>query len=70
MDSSPLSSPSISQPSQSPIGEKLLHLLLIACFAALFYSNSFGNFFVWNDWTLIIENFLIKDWRNLPEIFT
>lgn len=59
----------VSQPPQSPNREKLLHLLLIACFAALFYSNSFGNFFVWNDWTLIIENFLIKDWRNLPEIF-
>lgn len=69
MNSSPLSGSSISRPSQSPNREKLLHLLLIACFAALFYSNSFGNFFVWNDWTLIIENFLIKDWRNLPEIF-
>ena len=43
--------------------------MLIAGLVALFYSNSFGNFFVWNDWTLIIENFLIKDWRNLPEIF-
>lgn len=50
--------------------EKLSHLLLIAGLVALFYSNSFGNFFVWNDWTLIIENFLLKDWRNLPEIFT
>ena len=49
--------------------EKLIHLSVIAALAALFYSNSFGNFFVWNDWTLIIENFLIKDWRNLPEIF-
>ena len=50
--------------------EKLIHILLIACFAALFYINSFGNFFVWNDWTLVIENYLIKDWSNLPEIFT
>ena len=50
--------------------ERLFHLLLIACFAFLFYSNSFGNFFVWNDWTLIIENYLVKDWSNLPEIFT
>ncbi|TAK08083.1 hypothetical protein EPO44_03070, partial [bacterium] len=50
--------------------EKLLHIFLIVCFATLFYTNSFANFFVWNDWTLIIENFLIKDWRNLPEIFT
>src|SRR3990172_4772892 len=50
--------------------EKLIHILLIACFAALFYINSFGNFFVWNDWTLIIENVLVRDWTNLPEIFT
>ena len=50
--------------------ERLFHLLLIACFAVLFYVNSFGNFFVWNDWTLIIENVLVRDWTNLPEIFT
>lgn len=50
--------------------EKLVHLSIVAIFAALFYSNSFGNFFVWNDWTLIIENFLVRDWGNLPEIFT
>lgn len=50
--------------------EKLSHLLLITGFVALFYSNSFGNFFVWNDWTLIIENFLVRDWSNLPEIFS
>jgi tetratricopeptide (TPR) repeat protein len=50
--------------------EKLVHIFLIAIFAALFYIDSFDNFFVWNDWTLIIENFLIKNWRHLPEIFT
>jgi tetratricopeptide (TPR) repeat protein len=50
--------------------EKLIHLLVVAVFGGLFYVNSFGNFFVWNDWTLIIENFLIKDWQNLPEILT
>jgi len=50
--------------------EKLIHILVIVGFGALFYVNSFGNFFVWNDWTLIIQNFLITDWRNLPEIFT
>lgn len=50
--------------------EKLIHILVVAVFGALFYVNSLGNFFVWNDWTLIIENFLIKDWRNLPEIFS
>ncbi|MBI2987897.1 MAG: tetratricopeptide repeat protein [Deltaproteobacteria bacterium] len=50
--------------------EKLIHLLLIACLVTLFYANSFANFFVWNDWTLIIENFLVKDRSNLPEIFT
>lgn len=50
--------------------EKLVHLSIVAIFAALFYSNSFGNFFLWNDWTLVIENFLVRDWGNLPEIFT
>jgi len=50
--------------------EKLIHILVVAAFGALFYVNSFGNFFVWNDWTLIIENYLVKDWSNLPEIFT
>ena len=50
--------------------EKLYHILIIAAFGTVFYVNSFGNFFVWNDWTLIIENYLVKDWSNLPEIFT
>ncbi len=50
--------------------EKLLHIFLIVCFATLFYTNSFANFFVWNDWTLIIENVLVHDWRNLPEVLT
>lgn len=50
--------------------EKLIHIFVIVGFGALFYTNSFGNFFVWNDWTLIIQNFLIKDWWNLPEIFS
>ncbi len=50
--------------------EKLFHVILIVVFGSLFYTNSFGNFFVWNDWALIIQNFLITDWRNLPEIFT
>lgn len=46
------------------------HLAVILAGVFLFYADSFNNFFVWNDWTLIVENFLIKDWRNLPEIFT
>src|SRR5574341_1373634 len=50
--------------------QKLIHILIIAGFGTTFYINSLDNFFFWNDWTLIIENFLIKDWRNLPEIFT
>ena len=50
--------------------QRLVHLLAVAGFASIFTINSFGNFFVWNDWTLVIENFLIKDWWNLPEIFT
>lgn len=50
--------------------EKIIHILLVGTFASVFYVNIFDNFFVWNDWTLIIENSLIKDWRNLPEIFT
>ena len=49
---------------------KWVHILVVCCFAALFYLNSFNNFFVWNDWPLIIENFLVHDWSNLPEIFT
>ncbi len=50
--------------------EKFIHLSAVAALASVFYLNTFDNFFVWNDWTLIIENFLIKDWRNLPEVFT
>ncbi|MGH9339126.1 MAG: tetratricopeptide repeat protein [Acidobacteriota bacterium] len=53
-----------------PDNYRQINILAIAIFAAIFYLNSFQNFFVWNDWTFIIENFLIKDWRNLPEIFT
>ena len=50
--------------------EKVIHPIVIAILGAFCYLNSFGNFFVWNDWTLIIENYLVKDWTNLPEIFT
>lgn len=45
------------------------HLAVISAAVFLFYADSFNNFFVWNDWTLIIENFLLKGWWNLPEIF-
>jgi tetratricopeptide (TPR) repeat protein len=44
--------------------------LAIVCFGVVFYANNVNNFFVWNDWPLIVENFLVKDWRHLPEILT
>lgn len=48
--------------------EEPVHIIVIVCLGTLFYLNSSHNFFVWNDWTLIVENFLIEDWRHLPEV--
>lgn len=48
--------------------EEPVHIIVIVCFGTLFYINSFHNSFAWNDWTLIVENFLIEDWRHLPEV--
>jgi len=48
--------------------EKTIHVLIIVGLGALVYANTFENLFVWNDWTLIIRNPLIRRWDNLPEI--
>lgn len=53
----------------SPIWHRpWLHALLLGASAAAFYLNSLENGFVWNDWTLIIKNFLVKDPSHVQEI--
>jgi len=54
--------------SWSPRKEKTIHILIIVGLGAVVYGNTFENLFVWNDWTLIIRNPLIRRWDNLPEI--
>lgn len=43
-------------------------LIVLACFIA--YSTSFGNVFVFDDISQIVNNDAIKSLRNIPEVFT
>ncbi len=45
-------------------------VLLIFLLAVIVYANSLVNSFVWDDRYLIVENNLIKNWRNIPQFFT
>lgn len=50
------------------LSRKHLVLLTIACCAI--YANSFSNDFVWDDQALVVNNPLLLDWRNIPQLFT
>jgi len=47
-----------------------LHLGLIVLFTFLVYANSLNNEFVYDDEPLIVKNDFIKDWKNLPKLFS
>lgn len=44
-------------------------VLLIIALAVVCYVNSFGNGFVWDDTTLIVENSAIRNWKNWTHDF-
>jgi tetratricopeptide (TPR) repeat protein len=50
--------------------QRLLAILLIVFLGFVCYFNSLSNPFIWDDTALIEENFLIKDIRYLPRLFT
>jgi len=60
------------------IGEKpsttknlhILSVLLILVISIAIYSNTFKNGFVYDDRFTIVDNIFIKDWKNLPELFS
>lgn len=47
---------------------KAIFLILIITAAA--HINTLGNQFIWDDTLLITPNYLIQDWKYLPDIFT
>src|SRR3989338_6086886 len=60
------------------IGEKpsttknlhILSVLLILVISIAIYSNTLKNGFVYDDRFTIVDNIFIKDWKNLPELFS
>ncbi|MFA5177153.1 MAG: tetratricopeptide repeat protein [Candidatus Omnitrophota bacterium] len=48
----------------------VLVFCLIAGVCVIFYSNSLGNPFIWDDEALIVRNPSIRSWQNLPSAFT
>lgn len=45
-------------------------VFLIIILTLIVYANSFKNSFVWDDFSIIVENDFIKSWENFPRIFT
>lgn len=46
-----------------------LPLFLIVAISTVLYSNTLNNGFVYDDENTIVKNILVKDFRNLPELF-
>jgi tetratricopeptide (TPR) repeat protein len=46
-----------------------LAILLILVLTVIVYANSLKNEFVWDDYTVIVDNSFVKSWRNLPSLF-
>lgn len=52
------------------IKEDNFNLKLVLILAAfLVYANSLASAFIWDDYPLILKNYLIQDWRYLPRLF-
>lgn len=47
-----------------------LHIALIATLGFIVYSNSLNGKFIWDDIFLVKDNIYIKNWTNLPKIFS
>lgn len=50
--------------------KEYLYILLIALLCTIFYSNTFKNEFVFDDLSLIINNYDIRSFSNIPNFFT
>jgi len=50
--------------------KRWVHIGLIILLTFGVYANSFKNEFVYDDYAVIVENNFIKNWENLPKIFT
>jgi len=63
---------SVKEEAGNAIGKKviLISVLLIIILGLVAYSNSFKGQFVWDDVIIINDNPHIKNWSNLPNIFT
>ncbi|HTY44371.1 MAG TPA: tetratricopeptide repeat protein [Patescibacteria group bacterium] len=47
----------------------LVAVVLILLLTILAYANSLKNGFVWDDYSVIVENAFVKAWRNVPMLF-
>ncbi len=47
----------------------IVAVALILLLTVLAYANSLKNDFVWDDYSIIVENAFIKTWRNFPLLF-
>jgi len=45
-------------------------ILIIVILGSLVYANSLGGEFIWDDLSFIRDNAFLKDWSNVPHIFT
>jgi tetratricopeptide (TPR) repeat protein len=52
------------------ITNRCLWLFIVFLSAFIVYSNTFHNEFVFDDMGCVVNNSLIKDWRNLPRFFS
>lgn len=52
------------------LNKNWVNILLITLFSVVAFSNMFTNDFVYDDIAIVVENDFIKDWSNLPKIFT
>lgn len=48
----------------------IIHIALIIILGFVVYANSLGGKFVWDDYGLVKGNAYIKDWSNLPKLFS
>ncbi|NQT90058.1 MAG: tetratricopeptide repeat protein [Candidatus Omnitrophica bacterium] len=47
-----------------------LHIILIILIGLVVYANSLNNGFVWDDYSLVVDNAYIRDVSSLPKAFT
>ncbi len=50
--------------------QHLIALAIIAVVSFITYGNTLTGEFIWDDRELILDNYYVKNWENLPTIFS